>query len=486
MPTDAELLHRHVENRDEQAFAELVRRHLGLVHAAALRRTGGRTHLADEVAQAVFTDLARKAAILRGHPTLTGWLYRSTRYAATDALRAEFRRLKLAQTLAAMPDASSPPEPSVDWAQLRPVIDEAMDRLKERDRELLLLRYFNGLTFAEVGARLDVAENTARMRVERALEKLHAHLTRRGVTSTSAALGLLLANTSLAAAPAGLATTVTATALAAAPAGTGAGIVAVIFMSKLTAPIVSAVFAGALTAVLWTSFAPATRAEELAKLRRDHARLTAALAPGADADGVATVAAEFDAQASAIARAVERKRVRSEKTAAANRGPAGEETVGAGLAPGAVDASRHRNRGQATPHDAFMSFAWGSDAGEVGPLAKLLWFDPGVREKAEAVLATMPEAIRAEHRTPEELFAFIFAADALVAPPPGADLLDHWQAVELSPGRVALRAPGAKPGYDFHQYQQTPDGWKYVVPEVAVENMPSVLTNETLAKLGHP
>ncbi len=224
MSTDAALLRRYAMEQDEQAFAELVRRHLDLVFAAALRRTGGRTHLAEEIAQTVFCDLSRKAAVLAHHPVLVGWLHRCTRYAAIDATRAEIRRQKLAQTLTAMPDASFHPESAVDWEQLRPVLDAAMDRLRDRDRELMLLHYFNGLTFAEAGARMNLSEAAARKRTERALDQLRMHLRQRGVTSTTAALGLLLANQPLVAAPAGLASAVTTAAIAAAPTGLAAAL----------------------------------------------------------------------------------------------------------------------------------------------------------------------------------------------------------------------------------------------------------------------
>ncbi len=227
MSTDAELLQRYMAGRDERAFAELVQRYLGLVYAAALRRANGRTHLAEEIAQKVFSDLARKAATLAGHPALTGWLYRTTRYVAIDAIRAEQRREKLTDSLRAMPDHFTSADPSVDWEKLRPVIDEALDQLREDDREVLLLRFFNGLAYAEVGQRLDLTENAARMRAERALDKLRIFLSQRGVTSTSAALGLLLASPAFAAAPASLAQVVVSSALATATQTGASGLVSI-------------------------------------------------------------------------------------------------------------------------------------------------------------------------------------------------------------------------------------------------------------------
>src|SRR6185369_5834798 len=117
----------------------------------------------EEIAQKVFCDLALKASGLRSHPMLTGWLYHSTRLATIHALRSEIRRNQLNQSYAAMTDHASPPEGHLEWPQLRPVLDEAMDRLGERDREAMLLRYFEGLSFAEIGARLMLSENAARM-----------------------------------------------------------------------------------------------------------------------------------------------------------------------------------------------------------------------------------------------------------------------------------------------------------------------------------
>lgn len=122
---------------------------------------------------------------------------------------------------------SSPP----DWEKLRPVLDDALDELRDDDRVAVLLRYFEGRSFAEVGARLRLTDNAARMRVERALEKMHAALGRRGVTSTTAALGLALASQAAVLAPAGLATAVTGTALAGAGGAAIATAAAGTFMS---------------------------------------------------------------------------------------------------------------------------------------------------------------------------------------------------------------------------------------------------------------
>ena len=92
MTDDAELLRRYAKDRSEDAFTELVRRHLNLVYGAALRRAGGDAHKAADVAQLVFTELARKAASLTEHAVLTGRLYATTRNKAIDTIRSELRR----------------------------------------------------------------------------------------------------------------------------------------------------------------------------------------------------------------------------------------------------------------------------------------------------------------------------------------------------------------------------------------------------------
>ncbi len=226
MMDDATLLRRYAQARSEGDFAELVRRHLNLVYSAALRQVNGDTHLAQDVTQLVFTDLARKAAQLAGHRVLAGWLFTSTRFAAAKLVRGEHRRRTREQEAQLMQE--SDPTAALDWERVRPVLDEALGEMDERDREAILLRYLEGCDFASVGAKLALTDNAARMRVDRAIDKLRALLARRGVTSTAAALSLALANQAVVAAPAGLAATVTGAALA------GGGTAAALTFMSLT------------------------------------------------------------------------------------------------------------------------------------------------------------------------------------------------------------------------------------------------------------
>jgi len=204
---DAVLLREYTDRQSEPAFGELVRRHVDLVHSAALRQAGGNATTAADVTQAVFIELARQAGRLKRHPTLTGWLYTVTRRVASQVVRAETRRQRReweAQHMQETLRELSPTEAECDWDRVRPVLDSAMHILGETDRLAVLLRHFENRPFAEVGARIGMSENAARMRVSRALEKLRAVLMGQGVNSTAAALAAVLSGHAVSAAPPGL------------------------------------------------------------------------------------------------------------------------------------------------------------------------------------------------------------------------------------------------------------------------------------------
>jgi RNA polymerase sigma factor (sigma-70 family) len=227
MPTDAQLLSSYADENSEAAFGELVRRHVNLVYSVALRQCGGDAHLAEDVAQRVFTDLARKARSLSGHAVLGGWLYRSAQFAASDVVRAERRRRAREQEASVMHESLSvgPTVGDADWQKLAPVLDQAIGELAAPDRDAVVLRFFEGRPFAEIGATLRLTDDAARMRVDRALDKLRAALVRRGIRSTTAALAAALANQAVVAAPAGLGASVAGAALASAGATAAAGAV---------------------------------------------------------------------------------------------------------------------------------------------------------------------------------------------------------------------------------------------------------------------
>ena len=146
MADDRQLLHRFAEERSEAAFGELVTRHLPLVYSTAIRQAGGDEHLAKDVAQVVFTDFARKAPSLSKDVILAGWLHRATIFAARQILRGDRRRREREQQAVTMNAPSSDTEN--DWQQIRPLLDEALDRLSKADRDALLLRFFEQQSFA--------------------------------------------------------------------------------------------------------------------------------------------------------------------------------------------------------------------------------------------------------------------------------------------------------------------------------------------------
>ncbi len=214
MTEDAELLSRYAADQSEAAFAELTRRHLDLVHSAALRLMNGDVHAAEDVTQQVFTEVARQAKRLARHPALVGWLYTTTRQMASRRNRTEHRRQAREQEAHMMNQLLHDDPPATDWNQLRPVIEDAMHELNDRDRHAVLLRYFQNKSHLEVAATLNLTESAARMCVDRALDKLRGKLARHGITTTAAALATVITTNAVQAAPAGLVATISAAAVA--------------------------------------------------------------------------------------------------------------------------------------------------------------------------------------------------------------------------------------------------------------------------------
>jgi RNA polymerase sigma factor (sigma-70 family) len=183
---DRPLLDRYIARRDELAFRTLVDRHLPLVHGVARRITSS-DDLAKDVAQATFIRLAERAALIPRDTPLPSWLHRVSHHFAIDLVRSEARRKK--REIDSHPDSSAM-EPS--WSALAPVIDDLVNRLPARDRDVLLLRYYRNESHARIGARLGLSEDLARKRSARALEKLRVLLGKRGVATSSAALAMIL------------------------------------------------------------------------------------------------------------------------------------------------------------------------------------------------------------------------------------------------------------------------------------------------------
>jgi RNA polymerase sigma factor (sigma-70 family) len=208
-PDDITLLKQYAGG-DESAFTALFERHVHLVYSTALRQARNPSH-AEEVTQAVFILLARKAKSLGPKTVLSGWLYQAARLTTASLIKREIRRQRREQEVY----MQTLTEPDVSlWEQISPLLDDAMGRLGEKDRNAVVLRYFENKTPQEVAAALKLNEVAARKRVSRALEKVRKFFTKRGVISTAAVIAGAISAHSVQAAPAALANSATATAIA--------------------------------------------------------------------------------------------------------------------------------------------------------------------------------------------------------------------------------------------------------------------------------
>ncbi|GEM_PF-977682 len=213
------LLKEFVEHRSESAFTDLVQAHIDLVYSAARRIVAGDTHLAEDVTQTVFADLAKKAPRLPEEIILSVWLYRRTFYVASSMIRTEQRRRHREQEALAM-NANHEPD-AIDWALLEPHLDRTLNELSEADRQAIVLRFFEKLDLRAVGEQLGVGEDAARKRVSRALEKLRTKFAKRGLKLSVTGISASLLANAVTAAPVALAGQTATLVLAGSVAGTG-------------------------------------------------------------------------------------------------------------------------------------------------------------------------------------------------------------------------------------------------------------------------
>ncbi len=207
---DMELLREYAMRHSEEAFATLVSRHIDLVYAAALRHTRNH-HQAQEVTQAVFVVLARKAGSLSPRTVLAGWLFQTARLTAANHVRGEIRRVRREQEACMQSEPNASTEES--WQHVTPILNEIIGDLREKDRDAIVLRFFQGKNYRQVGTALGASEEAAQMRVGRALEKIRKMFARRGVVLSAATLAGAIAAQGVKAAPVGLAATVAAGAI---------------------------------------------------------------------------------------------------------------------------------------------------------------------------------------------------------------------------------------------------------------------------------
>jgi RNA polymerase sigma factor (sigma-70 family) len=197
--SDRQLLRRFADTRDEDAFAVLVRRHGPLV-LGVCRRALLHVEDAEDVFQATFLILARKAGATRWHNSIASWLYTVASHLAKRTRQRRERRREQERQAGQMARTKS--DSAEAWREIGSLLDEEMQRLPERYRQPLLLCYLEGLTRDRAAQQLGWSLRTLERRLSQGRERLRQRLTRRGVALPAALLvANLLPEESSAAAP---------------------------------------------------------------------------------------------------------------------------------------------------------------------------------------------------------------------------------------------------------------------------------------------
>jgi RNA polymerase sigma factor (sigma-70 family) len=431
------LLADYARKGSEAAFRELVDRYLDLVYSAAVRLTDGDTHQAEDVAQIVFADLARVARGLPAEVMLGGWLHRRACHVAATIMRSKRRREsreRQAADMNALPDHSE-----ANLARIAPVLDQAINQLSAADRTAILLRFFEHKDFRAVGCSLGSNEDAAQKRVSRALEKLHSHLKHQGVSLAATAVGAVLADEFVTAAPAGLAAAISSAALASAASGSGTALTLfkLMTMSKLKLGILGVIVAAVVATPL------VTQHQALAKLRAENAALRQKsdendqlaaenqklLRELADAKTSARLSGDQLSELMKLRREMETLRGRKHDSAPGRNSPGTANNPGS--APGdsspvsgktetqlqrvldaptvpLVPAASWTNAGTATPEAAWQTFRWALKNNDTAALAQTMGWEPEVQAKAQALFAAAPAAAQQQFSSVDEaVYAFM-------------------------------------------------------------------------------
>lgn len=263
LTSDQELLREFIRAGSQPAFQALVERHLPLVFGTACRRLGD-AQLAEEVAQNVFIVLARKAGFLGVEVRLAAWLHQTTLLEARHCLRGELRRRQREETAARLGDTMK--EDDSRSQILAGLLDEALLELREKDRQVLLLRFFEEKSLRDLGAYFGISEDAAQKRVAKALETLGRAFQRRGYQMPTATVATVIAaaRVNTQAMPSGLVSAITQGACQAAsvitPAGVAALFAKVMSLTKIQCATVCALVLAAPLAIQWRAAANAITA----------------------------------------------------------------------------------------------------------------------------------------------------------------------------------------------------------------------------------
>jgi hypothetical protein len=398
-----------------------------------------------------------------------------------------------------MQEPVTKPAEEPDWQKIHPVLDSLMLELKDSDREALLLRYFETRSLADVGNKLGLSENAARMRVERALERLRERLLRRGVTSTATALAMVLTQQSVGAAPFGLAASVTASTLGAASAAGSLSILDLITMANIKTILIGAVIAAGVSAPIIVQHQTNARLREQIEALRSQLSQT-------PQPQQAKVAADLAGLEQLRSNNAELLRLRGEVTSlrqqvasfANNRNAteqlkalkrSGEEEEGKALLAKSpeillVPAHQWANVGFTTPAAAFQTLNWAVANHDTNAFAGALVWDAQARARADALFAAAPESVRQRYGTVDGIIfdwwlnnATPIAANRVLSQmdegPNETTLLEQHVYTD---GRVRENTV---------QFQRDDNGgWRQVIPPELMPKLGVVLNNAGIASSG--
>jgi RNA polymerase sigma factor (sigma-70 family) len=317
VPTDAQLLGRFIEQRDEAAFEALLGRH-GPMVMGVCRRILHNQQDAEDAFQATFLVLVRKAACVVPRQRVANWLYGVARQTALRARASGARRRQREQQAALTPPTAR--TSSQESKDLQGLLDQELSRLPENYRVAIVLCDLEGMTRKEAAAQLGWPEGSLSSRLARARAMLARRLTRRGVVLGGGTLAGLLA------APAGVpaallvGTRKAATLSAAGRTGTAGlvsaqaaalvvGVVKSMFLTKLKNVVGGLLVLGVVAGVSW--FGAVLLADRLAAAQEGKRDATAAAPPathgerrGVSPPGSPKLRATFDGEKDGTAVAI--------------------------------------------------------------------------------------------------------------------------------------------------------------------------------------
>ena len=245
--TESALLADFAAQGSHAAFTELVNRHASLVFAVCLRVLGERS-AAEDASQAAFLVFFRKGRALAPDTVLAGWLYRVAELCARDALRRRKRRVRREREAAVQ--ERHEPRAAGRWEELRPHLDAALAALPTRQRDALVLHYFQGLSRAEVARTLACHEETVHTHLARGLHKLRERLRRAGLAVPAVALTECLRESAIATAPQELAAGITKACLAKAASATAGAVAKHVAAKLFWTPLKTLLLTAVVTAAL--------------------------------------------------------------------------------------------------------------------------------------------------------------------------------------------------------------------------------------------